>query len=55
MTKQEALNLIGTERNGGTVIGVESFPGRGYPEGLYLIIVFHNKRAEYESVDNESA
>jgi len=50
LTREQALELVGTDRNGGTVIGIDSSPGRSYPAGLYLVIVFKDKRAEYEKV-----
>lgn len=51
LTRAEAEELIGTERNGGKVIGVsEQHPTRPGGDGVYLTIVHADKKATYERV-----
>lgn len=54
MTREEAEALIGSpHKSGGKIIGVCGKPGRKYLDGIYVIVVYPNKSAQYFKVGEE--
>lgn len=49
MTREEALELIGTERNGKRVIGVDNRPPK-QRDGVWLVLAEDHQPVEYERV-----